>query len=434
MLRGWLIRLLCWLLGEQALPVQPSAPERSVLAIALEHYQQALDELKGGAGKLLPVLLARDQVESALAQTRAIAAGQVQQLVALDGQLRQQAQSLPADLSKWRSVVHPPNTAWWWYLDQEEREKENDLPWILLTGTLLTLTVPLTLEIVKRLWDGAPDRLSVFGTLLTLLITGSPLFKRGQELAQWVLQRLPWIKPRYRAEAMAAMAALAFVLVLAGRLWALPHLAVYYNNAGHAELRAGNLTAAQQAFQRAVALDPGKVVPYQNLADVYQQIGRPQDAIAWYQKAIERDLNFGPAYSSLGHLYNTQGDFVLAEQILLAGLARVDRMQDAALQIVIRYQLLSDLGWSYLGQKRLDRARDALEQAIALESELKTLGEQKGVEYRLALPHLTLAQVYEQLDRPQEAKLQWEESLRFLDPNNWADREQIDIALKKLGN
>ena len=428
MLRNWLAYLLGWLPREQ------SSPGSSTLA-ALQLYQQALDGLKGNPQSLLPALLARDQVEAALQQNRPLPIEHLQRLVALDGQLRElKVMQSPGSLSDWRQVTHPPDVAWWWFLDQraEERENKSDLPWILLTGTLLTLTAPLALEIIRRLWDGAPDSISVFGTLLTLLVTGSPLFRQGQELAQRILRRISWLKPHLRAKAMAGIAALAFIIVLVGRLWLLPQLAVYYNNQGHATLHAGNLTAAQQSFQRAVALDPERVVPYQNLAGLYQRIGRPKEAITWYQKAIEHDLSFGPAYSGLGHVYNVQGEFIQAEQVLLAGLAHVDNMQDAALKTVARYQLLGDLGWSYFSRERLDRAQVVLEAAIALEGELVALGNPTGTEYRLAVPHYYLAQVYEQMGRPQDARQQWEESLRFLDQENWTDREWIDTALSRL--
>jgi tetratricopeptide (TPR) repeat protein len=400
----------------------------------MEKYAQALDTLNDDPQTLFPVLLARDQVEETLGKARPLPVESARQLVDLDGKLRQGvAEPALKTLSDWRQTLHPPNAHWWWFLDQkaEEREKKNDLPWVLLTGTLVLLTVTLATEMFKRLLVGAPDALSTAGALIILLLTGSPLFKRGQELSIRVLGRVPRLKPRFHAEAMAAMAVIAFVLVGIGGLL-LPQLALYYNNEGHRMLRVGNLAAAQRAFQRAAALNPDLVAPYQNLADVYGRIGHPDEAQTWYQKAIERDVNFAPAYRGLGHLYNLQGDFCQAEKVLLAGLDQKYSPEDADLETVTRYQLLSDLGWAYFAQERLDRAQAVLEAAISMEDEIKALGEQRGVEYRLALPHYILAQVYEQSAHPLEAIEQWEESLRFLDPENWADQEQIATALSHI--
>lgn len=413
-------------------PDESNLPQAS-LAASLDTYQTALDD-----SELLPALLARDQVEFALQQTRPIPAAPLQRLVPLDARLRDLARTASlTDLPAWRQILHPPDAAWWWTLDQEAREWEekregrNDLPWVLLTGVLSVLTVPLMVEILRGLWEGAPDIGSIFGTLLALLLAGSPLFDWGQELAKWMFQHIPRFEVRFRAEAMAGMAALTFVLVLAARLLQ-PQLALLYNNWGHAALRAGNLKAAQHNFRRAVALSPDLVVPYYNLASVYQRIGRPDEALGWYQKAIERDLNFGPAYGGLGHLYNLEGEFAQAERVLLAGLECKYDEQDAQVETVTRYVLLSNLGWAYFAQERYESARAVLEAVVAMEGELKALGASEGTEYRSALPHYYLAQVYEQLDCPQEAIQQWEDCLRLLDENDWANRDWIATAWDHL--
>lgn len=431
MIRNWLIYLLRWLTGETA---HPAAPTRPPLAVAMEKYAQAMDTLNDDPQTLFPVLLARDQVEETLGKTRPLPVDSVRKLLDLDGQLRQSVTEPAMEaLSDWRQTLHPPNVHWWWFFDQEaeKREEKSDLPWLLLTGTLLAVTAPLALEILKRLLVGAPDSFSIFGALITVLLTSSPLFKRGRELSGWVLKRVPRLKPRFHAQAMAGMAVIALVLVGIGGL-SLPRLALYYNNAGHRALRAGNLLATQRSFQRAVALNPDLVAPYQNLADVYGRIGRPEDAQDWYQQAIECDINFGPAYRGLGYLHNLQGDFGKAEDVLLAGLGREYDPEDADMGTVTRYQLLSDLGWAYFGQERLDRAQEALEAAVAMEGELKALEDRTGNQYRIALPHYILAQVYEQSDRSQEAIEQWEESLRFLDPGDWVNQEQIATTLSHI--
>jgi tetratricopeptide (TPR) repeat protein len=393
------------------------------LGVALEDYRQTLDALGDNSQTLLSVLLTRDRVKVALGQTRPLPVDSARQLVGLDGQLRQRvAEPALESLPGWRQTFHPPDTHWWWFLDQkaEEREQRNDLPWVLLTGTLLLLTATLTAEILRRLWDGAPDFVSIFGTLLTLTLTASPLVKRGPELAQWFFERISWLKPRFRAEAMASMAALAFVAVLAVRLL-LPQLAIVYNNQGFAALQAGNLTRAQQKFQRAVALDPEQAVSYYNLAEVYQDIARPDDAQTWYQKSIEHNLNFAPAYRGLGHLHNAQGEHQQAEEVLLVGLSHVGAGMEEKETEVARYELLSELGWALFAQEDYARAQRALEEAIALEDKLRAFEDEDNTQHRLALPHYYLAQIYEQQERAADALQQWEDCLRLVE-HDWASQ------------
>jgi len=406
--RNWVFRLFGRIGGATSRPSQASPP----LDAALDAYRQALETLNDEPQTWLSVLLARDWVEAARRQSLESSPETVQQLLALDAQLLQQATDLPEDtLSSWRRTLRPPESHWWWYPEREiqaERERR-DLPWVLLAGTLTTLTFPLAVDIVRRLWDGAPDTVSVLGTLLTLLLTGSPFTQRGREFVRWLLRRLPRLSLHLRARAMAAMAFLAFLLVLVGRLLALPPLATAYNESGLAALQVGDLTAAQRRFQRAVALDPDFAVGYYHVANVYEEIGQPEEAIAWYRRALARDLNLAPAYSNLGRLYLLEGNAEQAVRVLQAGLNRATGEMEA--DRLTRYRLLSNLGWAYTALDQPALARRVLEETIALEDVLDAV-------YRSAVPHYYLALTYEALGESEAALRQWEDSLRYLDPES----------------
>ena len=127
--------------------------------------------------------------------------------------------------------------------------------------------------------------------MLTLVVTASPLVKRGQELAQWTLKRIPRLKPRFRAEAMTAMAAFACVTVLAG-WWLLPQLARIYNNQGFGALRAGDLAEARQKFQRAVALQPNDATSLVLYGRGLIYAGRPAEAVTY----IKRGMRLSPYF------------------------------------------------------------------------------------------------------------------------------------------
>lgn len=432
MLRNWIIRLLHWLTGDgkpplPSPPTQPLTPARSPLVVALDDYHQALDALGDDPQTLLPVLLARDCVEAAWQQTQPPPAGQVQQFIALDKRLRKRTARFPLDdLPTWRQTISPPASAWWWFLDQQIAawEKKKDLFWILLTGTLILITASLATDVLTRFWDGAPDTISVFGSLLTLTLTGSPLFKRGRELIERVIHSIPWIKPKYRAETLAALTFLAFLVVLLVRLSLMP-LATLYNNWGDTARQTGDLATARRSFQRAVALDRDHAVAAYNLAQVYARTNRLDQAQTWYQHAIERDVNFVPSYHGLGHLYNQQAQYAEAEPALLTGLTIVGEVPTEKEPVIARYELLSNLGWAYFAQDNVELARRALEEADALETpQIEDFedAETPPAQYRLALPHYYLAQIYEQSDQPQLALEQWKKCLRFLEPG-WAQQD-----------
>ncbi len=403
---------------------QNSPPVRP-LPVALADYRQALAAVGQEAQTWLDLLLARDRVEAVLQSGDPPQAEEVQSLAELDRALSRRRDFPAVDiLQSWRRARRPPESHWWWY--PEQAQEQNDLFWRLAAGGLTALTLPLAVEIIRRLWDGAPDAVSFWGALLTLLLTGSPFTRQGQQVIRWLLRR---VSLQVRAKAEAAMALLAFILVLGGRL-ALPSLAVLYNERGLSALRAGNLAAAQHSFQRAVALDPDFAVGYYHLADVYEETGRPEEAVSWYQRALERNLNLAPAYSSLGRLYLLQGDSLRAWQVLQTGLHRTTG--DTEADDATRYRLLSLLGWAYtdLGEPAL--ARKVLEEAVALEKQL-------AANFRSAVPHYYLALTYEALGEPALAIEQWEDSLRYLDPESpeqvgWMETVQAHLKLLREAN
>lgn len=407
-------------------PSSPPPPSTSTLDGALKAYAEALAALAVPAD-LLPVLLARDAVEEARQKAKLLAAEAAQQLVALDARLQARAAAAPPDaLAAWRQTLTPSAAAWWWHLDvarakqAESGAQSAALFWNALAGTFILLTAALTAQILPRLWDGAPDLVSVFGSLVTLMLTASPLVKQGREIGAWFVEQLFKVRQTRRAEALAALTGLACVLVFVIRL-TLPAVAVGYNNRGFVARQAQNYALAQRSFQRAVALDPDQVVAAYNLAEVYARLREPDKARDWYRRAIAADLDFAPAYRGLGRLYNVQGQPAEAQTVLAAGLAVAG---DAATEAdtVIRYELLAELGRAYFAQEQPVLAQRALEDAIALESALVAFEQAtpSGAQYRLALPHYYLAQVYEQADRPQDALAHWEACLRLLKPG-WTE-------------
>lgn len=336
-----------------------------------------------------------------------------ERLVSLDGRLRTLAfrrfRAL-AELPNWRRSFSPPATAWWWHLDQqlETTEHERDFIWYFGAGLCTMISLTVSLEIIKRLWSHAPDVIAIFGTLLTILLTGSPLIKQGRELGLWALRHLPWLSPRYRGEAAFAAAALSMGVVLIG-WFMLPLLGKAYNSWGDAALRSGDLVAAEQWFQGATAVSPELTVAYYNLAAFYEESGSLEEAIRWYRTSIERDRQFRPAYFGLGSLYNRQGDYALAEQVLLTGLNITNPRETQDLTAYADYMLLSNLGWTLAAQGRFARAETILQEALDREDQVQESA-------RTMLPHYYMAQVHCQFRRPEAAMDEIQETLRFGNP------------------
>ena len=389
-LGSWLRKLL-----SEPPTEEPTASLCSVLLryeIGLSGFDEGTDSVT-----LLPVLVERDQVATVL-EKAVITPEIAQHLVDLDRRLRQIGlHASDADWDVWRQTFNPPRDRWWWWLDETQTKvkKKRDLLWLLVAGMLMTITLGLAVEIIQRVWGGGPDRLAVFSTVLTLALTGGPLTKQGRELVGWLMDKVS-LPTRYRGETMLAAAFSAFSAILILYL-ALPVLATYSNNRGYALLQAGDLTRAQQAFQRAVSINPDYAAAYYNLADAYVKISDYDQARSLYYQALTADRTFDLAYNGLGYVLILQGEPKRAIPVLYGGL-------DVAEDDAARIALWINLGWAYLATERFYEVEAVLAEALSLDP-------------RQGAAHCVLALTAEALERAdEEVAIHWEDCLRYVPP------------------
>jgi tetratricopeptide (TPR) repeat protein len=404
-------------------------------------YLRMTDQLENNPADLATAFLLRARLESEANSRPGISRFTLQRLINADQKLVCHAsQYTPHQIAALRKMLHPEVPSIWWQIEfprpvlnqPDKHAPGREILWPALTAALMTISALLLLEIIQRLWLGAPNTGSVLGSLVTLIVGASPFTEAGRRFSRWFYQTAFGITVERRARAMAGMSFISLTIILGIYFLVLPSLAVFYNNLGNQKLGQGKLAEAQLNFLRASAIDDNLVVPYHNLASIYLRIGQPEHALNLYTKALEVDLNFQPAYAGLGHIYNLMGEHTKAELILQAGLACLCPTTEEDIRLISSYEILVDLGWAYYKQGKYGLALEALQEAVALESQLVHLENERQVIYRLALPHIFLGMLYEQQYQQEAARFHFEESLRFLDAQNWADREWLRQIEAKL--
>ena len=121
------------------------------------------------------------------------------------------------------------------------------------------------------------------------------------------------------------------------------------------------LDADQQALQQAVLKEFEDAMLYSadfaasrhNLANLYAELDRPEDAIRQYEEAIRIDGQFFPATANLAVLYNQSGQNEQAEQLLKKALATDPEL----------YELAYSLGLLLVEMQQYGEALSYLEQA-----------------------------------------------------------------------
>jgi tetratricopeptide (TPR) repeat protein len=105
-----------------------------------------------------------------------------------------------------------------------------------------------------------------------------------------------------------------------------PNFAPPYNQLGYALRTVGDFAGAEKAFQKYTELIPDQPNPYDSYAELLMKMGRFEESIAKYEKALEIDPNFVASYVGISNDQMFLGDTVAARETLatLEEVARTD--------------------------------------------------------------------------------------------------------------
>jgi protein O-mannosyl-transferase len=116
-----------------------------------------------------------------------------------------------------------------------------------------------------------------------------------------------------------------------------PNVAVAHNNRGLIYLGRGEYDKARLDFQEAMRIGfrgrNRKVYLYLNFGFLYRAIGKNEEAIAEFKKAMQADPNHPSVYFNLGHLYATIGDKDKAISFYKKALEVYPRSKEACLAL-----------------------------------------------------------------------------------------------------
>lgn len=447
------------------------------LTEALKTYHQALRRLdvNRDSAVILAVLTARDAVQHCLDQANALPADGLMTLHQYDQRLKAHRQAIATApmLKDWRSLTHPPETAWWWHIEPPTRmpwlEKHCawlhrfDALWTFLTLCFLTMAVTLFLNTLSRFAEGGLDS---FGTVVVvaqaiLTVAGgtTALTKQGRRWIEGWLARLQ-IPKSFWQEFGVVVALLVMALVFGIYQVGLPQTAQLLHKQGQAaHYQNDHLDSALQYYQKAIALDPNFAEAHYNLGVLYESLQRPEDAAEEYQIVIQSNLNdLGVltklrAHNNLGRLYILKGQLREAWVPLDRGLSFV-RPQSAQMveeegvpweQVLLeKHNLLKNLGWLRVEQEHFFNADERLREAIDIAEDLAqrldadpALQELLDRRDRPAAAYCLRAQALEGLGRDAEALAFWRSCSRYgtiVDPDEakWlAVARERDIAARR---
>jgi len=398
----------------------------SQLDSAIKHYKVTLTAIEQSRESpsseiILCVLMARDAVQEALT-TVDVSHRQEEKLIALlqlDNRLKKQAGMITGivSLADWRASFHPPQNAWWWFLEAPIHHLDRfDWLWNALTVTSLTASLSLVVDISSRFMSGGLNFFGSFAVIsqsvLMLLTTGGVLTEAGRKGIEEILSQLGIKKYLWQEVKLGLSVVLLFSLM--GFRASLPQIAAYFNEQGLDHYLDGNWSSAQSDYELALALNPDNAKAHYNLGRLYENLEELDKARTQYWLAAQGDLDAG--YNKLARLSIKSKKYSEAASLLFQGLELVSEEDKET-----RYALWKNLGWAQLKQKRYADAESSLTEAISLDQ-------------TRASAHCLLAQALEGKDIPKKALLEWEICLRYADRNYPEEYDWIKQARQRLDN
>lgn len=147
--------------------------------------------------------------------------------------------------------------------------------------------------------------------------------------------------------------------------------AVTYNVQGMVLLKSGAFSEASTLFERAIELNREFVPAYINLGASYNALDRPQEAVGILQRALSIDLNDAEIYCHLGLAYRKLREHRVALAAYQKAISLNPRLAEAH----------NGLGLAYRGLGQHDQAAEAFQRAIQFEPAYALAHNNLGVEH-----------------------------------------------------
>jgi tetratricopeptide (TPR) repeat protein len=138
-----------------------------------------------------------------------------------------------------------------------------------------------------------------------------------------------------------------------------PRYAPAYNQLGYAYRFVEKYPDAEQTFKKYVELIPGDPNPYDSYAELLMKMGRFQESIAMYEKALAIDKNFVASYVGIGNNHLFMGHPDQAREAF-------GRLNAAARTTGERRQAHLWTAWTYVDEGATDKAIDELQKGRKL--------------------------------------------------------------------
>ncbi len=193
-----------------------------------------------------------------------------------------------------------------------------------------------------------------------------------------------------------------------------------YNMLGYTYSFLNENQKAEETFKTYINLIPDKPNPYDSYAELLLKLGRYDESIQQYQKALEVDPGFILAYNGIGNNFVFKGDFEQARN-------SYQQRFDKATRIADKLGALYLQALSYIHQGDMNAA-------MAILNDRRELAQKEDQVTTVILSHLTDANVLAESGKPAEGLKSVQTAMELLKNAQLEDwvKENLTVALLQL--
>jgi len=199
-----------------------------------------------------------------------------------------------------------------------------------------------------------------------------------------------------------------------------PNFAPAYNLLGYGLRFVEDFAGAERAFQRYIELIPDEPNPYDSYAELLMKMGRFDESIGQYQKALEQNPNFIASYIGIGNNQIFKGEFDRAREtlIILESRARTDAE---------RRQACTWMSRSHLHEGDLEQALGEIERRYDIAAETNDLGAMSG-------DVNVMGDILLHAGRPDDAEAKYAESVELSDRSVATDEAKAGVRRNHIAD
>ncbi|MFH1735292.1 MAG: tetratricopeptide repeat protein, partial [bacterium] len=150
-----------------------------------------------------------------------------------------------------------------------------------------------------------------------------------------------------------------------------PNFSQPYNQLGYAHRFLEDYNGAEIAFKRYIDLIPNDPNPYDSYAELLMKMGRFDESISYYEKALDQNPNFVASQTGIALNLNLKGDFETAR-------ARLQELFESARNDAEKRNALFAVTTSYVFEGKMENALEALQQQYEIAAATNDVGAMAG--------------------------------------------------------